>query len=382
MASASQMFFDELDRRFVPTGAQFDVMQWMKSLSYDTMGLMTFSRPYGYVQHGRDLHGIMDDVNRTNLIIGPEEHRKSAKSPSNANVDGPIADCDFLGYYHNAQERKDNVPLRFVSTWTFDNILGGADSTASMLRSVVTLTHWKRYGPSCEISNALPPGSLYLSRNGMSCRTSPSSTPALKSHSGLTLHFVDVYDVPAEGATICGHFYPGGTVVGMSPYITNRYKPTWGVDADQWRPSRLLEGEPSHTRKLEASLLSKSPGLGLSGKVHGKPMWLGPRPPARPVPECSDIVVVADIPPVPPIRRPDAVRNEPQASASTSSHLRHRRRRINELPAITLGHSVTCGCEDCRNRRFNRMIPMEEGRPELSEHGEILYLKLPGNGND
>ncbi|KAJ5511828.1 Cytochrome P450 [Penicillium expansum] len=93
--------------------------------------------------------------------------------------------------------------------------------------------------------------------------------------------------------------------------------------------------------------------------------WLGPRPPARPVPECSDIVVVADIPPVPPIRRPDAVRNEPQASASTSSHLRHRRRRINELPAITLGHSVTCGCEDCRNRRFNRMIPMEEGRPEL-----------------
>lgn len=62
MDSASQMFFDELDRRFVPTGAQFDVTQWMKSLSYDTMGLMTFSRPYGYVQHGRDLHGIMDDV--------------------------------------------------------------------------------------------------------------------------------------------------------------------------------------------------------------------------------------------------------------------------------------------------------------------------------
>ncbi|CAI7611232.1 unnamed protein product [Penicillium crustosum] len=141
--------------------------------------------------------------------------------------------------------------------------------------------------------------------------------------------------------------------------------------------------------------IAESPGLGLSGKVHGKPMcavtlgmavssfmWLGPRPPARPVPECSDIVVVADIPPVPPIRPPDAVRNEPQASASTSSHLRHRLQRINELPAITLGHSVTCGCEDCRNRRFSRMTPMEEGWPELSEHDEILYLKLPGNGND
>jgi salicylate hydroxylase len=71
MDSASRMFFDELDRRFVPTGAQFDVTQWMKFLSYDTMGLMTFSRPYGYVQHGRDLHGIMDDVKRANLSIGP-----------------------------------------------------------------------------------------------------------------------------------------------------------------------------------------------------------------------------------------------------------------------------------------------------------------------
>jgi hypothetical protein len=47
-------------------------------------------------------------------------------------------------------------------------------------------------------------------------------------------------------------------VVGMSPYITNRYKPTWGDDADQWRPRRWLEGEPSHIRKLEASLLTVS----------------------------------------------------------------------------------------------------------------------------
>jgi hypothetical protein len=65
------MFFDQLDRQFVPTGAHFDLTSWLKFLSYDTMGLMTFSRPYGYVQHGRDLHGIMDDVKRANLIIGP-----------------------------------------------------------------------------------------------------------------------------------------------------------------------------------------------------------------------------------------------------------------------------------------------------------------------
>ncbi|KAJ5163335.1 Cytochrome P450 [Penicillium coprophilum] len=238
------------------------------------MGLMKFPRPYGYVQHGRDLHGIMDDVNRANLIIGPEEHRKSPKSPSNANVDGTIADCDFLGYYHNAQEKKDNVQLRFVSTWTFDNILGGADSTASMLRSVVTLTHWKRYGPSCEISNALGATGLTLPfPQWHELQNLPFLDACIKEPLRLDAPFAMPLErvVPAEEATICGHFYPGGTVVGMSPYITNRYKPTWGVDADQWRPSRLLEGEPSHTKKLEASLLSQSPGLGLSGGLARAP---------------------------------------------------------------------------------------------------------------
>ncbi|KGO64566.1 Cytochrome P450 [Penicillium italicum] len=333
MDSASQMFFDELDRRFVPTGAQFDVTQWMKSLSYDTMGLMTFSRPYGYVQHGRDLHGIMDDVNRANLIIGPEEHRKSPKSPSNANVDGPIADCDFLGgRLHGFHASISGHPDALE---TVRAELRDKQRTATGL--TLPFPQWH------ELQNL------------------PFLDACIKESLRLDAPFAMPLErvVPAEGATICGHFYPGGTVVGMSPYITNRYKPTWGVDADQWRPSRLLEGEPSHTRKLEASLLSKSPGLGLSGGLTRAP------PPARPVPECSDIVVVADIPPVPPIRPPDAVRNEPRASASTSSHLRHRCRRINELPPITLGHSVTCGCEDCRNRRFNRMTPMEEGWPEL-----------------
>ncbi|OGE48300.1 hypothetical protein PENARI_c030G11328 [Penicillium arizonense] len=307
MDSASRMFFDELDRRFVPTGAQFDVTQWMKFLSYDTMGLMTFSRPYGYVQHGRDLHGIMDDVKRANLSIGPmtqipwldwllhknwvanlfkresiaplldyvlariserrEERRKNPKSPSNANIDGPIVDGDFLGYYLNAQERKDNVPLRFVSTWTFANILGGADSTASMLRSVVcflvehpdaleTVRAELRDKQRTATGLTLPFPQWHELQNLPFLDACIKESLRLDSPFSMPLERV----VPAEGATICGHFYPGGTVVGMSPYITNRYKPTWGDDADQWRPRRWLEGEPSHIRKLEASLLSFGAG--------------------------------------------------------------------------------------------------------------------------
>ncbi|OQD99049.1 hypothetical protein PENSOL_c007G03837 [Penicillium solitum] len=374
MDSASQMFFDELDRRFVPTGAQLHVMQWMKSPSYDTMGLMTFSRPYGYVQHGRDLHGIMDDVNRANLIIGPMTQ---------------IPWLDWLLHKNWVANlfKREAIALCWTTSWrVFQSVrknIGKVPNRPPMQTGRLHGFH----ASICGHPDALETVRAELRDKQ---RTATGLTlPFPQWHELQNLPFLDACIkeslrldapfamplervVPAEGATICGHCYPGGTVVGMSPYITNRYKPTWGVDADQWRPSRLLEGEPSHIRKLEASLLSFGAGTrGCLGQhvalfeIYTTGSWLGPRPQARPVPECSDIVVVADIPPVPPIRPPDAVRNEPQASASTSSHLRHRLRRINELPAITLGHSVTCGCEDCRNRRFNRMTPMEEGWPEL-----------------
>ncbi|KOS43538.1 hypothetical protein ACN38_g5589 [Penicillium nordicum] len=111
--------------------------------------------------------------------------------------------------------------------------------------------------------------------------------------------------------------------------------------------------------------------------------WLGPRTPPSPpspAPECSGIVVVADIPPVPPIRippgppfyPPDAfpvpiVRSRgsldvlESISDSTSSSLRHRLQRSDPLRAITIGHSADCGCQVCANRRYNLMNPMERG---------------------
>lgn len=66
-----RMFFDRLDRQFVATGAHFDLTRWFKFFSYDAMGLITFSRPYGYLQHGSDFSGIMEDVKKSMLTIGP-----------------------------------------------------------------------------------------------------------------------------------------------------------------------------------------------------------------------------------------------------------------------------------------------------------------------
>ncbi|KAF5227965.1 hypothetical protein FANTH_14630 [Fusarium anthophilum] len=168
------MFLNQLDQQFVATGASCDLTQWFKFFSYDAMGEMTFSRAYGCIEHGNDSIGIISDVKNTMLAIGPMTQvpwldwilhknwllnsikpepvscllmyvlkriaeRKNNPTKLHNTVDaGPDLNSNFLGYFIQAQEKESNkVPPRFLSTWTLANILGGSDSTASMLRSVV-----------------------------------------------------------------------------------------------------------------------------------------------------------------------------------------------------------------------------------------------------
>ncbi|KAM0397913.1 hypothetical protein ACHAQC_003578 [Fusarium culmorum] len=299
-----RMFFKQLDSQFVPTGAKIDLTRWFKFFSYDAMGLMTFSRPYRCLENSSDAAGIISDVKNSMLAIGPmtqmpwldwllhknslinmikpepvsallkyvlariSERRDSPKPKHDTVTDGPDANGDFLGYFLQAQEKKSNkVPQQFLSTWTLANILGGSDSTASMLRSVVCFL----------VEN---PDALEIMRAELRDKKQDAvgdSAPIPKWTEIQDLPFLNACVieslrldppfattlervVPPEGATICGTFYPGGTVVGMNPYITNRHRPTWGEDADQWRPSRWLEGDPAYIRKLQASLLSFGAG--------------------------------------------------------------------------------------------------------------------------
>ncbi len=48
--------------------------------------------------------------------------------------------------------------------------------------------------------------------------------------------------VPAEGLPLPdGSVVPGGTAVGINPYIVGRNKKVWGDDADIFRPERWLQ---------------------------------------------------------------------------------------------------------------------------------------------
>ena len=61
---------------------------------------------------------------------------------------------------------------------------------------------------------------------------------------------------PDAGIEICGRFLEGGTIVGMSPYLTNRQRGIFGEDADEWRPERWLGLAEEEHRNMAQSLLT------------------------------------------------------------------------------------------------------------------------------
>jgi cytochrome P450 len=73
--------------------------------------------------------------------------------------------------------------------------------------------------------------------------------------------------VPEGGLTISETYLPAGTVVGMSPYVINRDKKTFGEDADQWRPERWLCLSHDEKKKLEQNILTVSLDLSRSHRM-------------------------------------------------------------------------------------------------------------------
>jgi cytochrome P450 len=91
--------------------------------------------------------------------------------------------------------------------------------------------------------------------------------------------------VPAGGMAIGGTYFPEGTVVGMSPWVVNRHRPTFGEDANDWRPERWL-GPDEDRRKLEQSVLTVCPFLLNRAKIYMvanlRLVWVGETRLSRP----------------------------------------------------------------------------------------------------
>jgi hypothetical protein len=65
------MLFDQLDNRFVKSQKTFDLADWVGYFAWEVMGLMTFSKTYGFLETGTDVNGLLKAVWDFMLTIAP-----------------------------------------------------------------------------------------------------------------------------------------------------------------------------------------------------------------------------------------------------------------------------------------------------------------------
>lgn len=59
---AIRVMIQQLDERFAETGISFDLADWLQYFAFDVMGTLTFSKRYGFLEQGRDVHGMLATI--------------------------------------------------------------------------------------------------------------------------------------------------------------------------------------------------------------------------------------------------------------------------------------------------------------------------------
>jgi cytochrome P450 len=94
---------------------------------------------------------------------------------------------------------------------------------------------------------------------------------ALRLHSAVPWTLPRV--VPVGGAVLCGHFFPAGTEVAMSPFVVHRRTEAFGPDARTYRPERWLDADAATKKEMERNLLTFGAGARVCiGQSRGKTM--------------------------------------------------------------------------------------------------------------
>ncbi|KAL3473205.1 cytochrome P450 [Aspergillus californicus] len=288
------LMMEQIDARFVKSQATFDLANWLQYFAFEVMGTLTFSKRYGFLEQGHDVNGMLNTIWEflkgqapfTQIPWVDELWNKSSfmtkfRGPSGMSIlqivgkrvaerqGGKVAgegagDKDMLSSFLDIQATGAHPPWS-VTAWTFSNVIAGSDSTAVVMRTI-----W--YNLLCNPATLQKLRAELLEADKANAFAKPYPSwkdvtdlpylhgcvmEGLRMHPPFALPFERV--VPKGGMMIGDTFFPEGTEVGMSPYVVNRHKPTFGEDAEEWNPERWVVDKELKSRR-EGAMLSFGAG--------------------------------------------------------------------------------------------------------------------------
>ncbi|KAM5343954.1 hypothetical protein ACJ41O_012491 [Fusarium nematophilum] len=266
-----------------------DMGHWFQCYAFDVIGMITYSKRLGFLDQGQDVGEVIKNLENHlyyATVVGVYSHLHPYLAPLRGRLGkrgtGRAYIVDFtkqcLAEHQSspkamAPEDSEYLPeqsgtmdllSRFLARQSEDNssftqyhvlagcvsnMVAGSDTTAISLSAI--LYHLLRHPEKLKVLRkeiddffSNHPGALKrisLQESLQLPYLQAVIKEALRMHpaTGLPLERV----VPEGGVTICGRFFPEGTIVGINSWVEHHHPSIFGEDADVFRPERWLTAD-------------------------------------------------------------------------------------------------------------------------------------------
>ncbi|KAI1627046.1 cytochrome P450 [Exophiala viscosa] len=278
-----------------------DITHYLQLWAVDVLMRLAFNESLGFMQKGDDVDGILE------AIVGRFDHwgHWSAvptleyylfKSPfasfvkKKANSALARVGLEKIQARSMSQSQMQNRDLmqkfldgqaKHPDLVSHDEILGiimstigaGADTTAGTMTYTLYLLCQNpeaMQGLKDELQQALENGSMTYPPKWTQVNRLPYLEAVLKESMRLMPIAAWGLDrvVPQGGATICGHYFPAGTVVGCQIDATMLDEDVYGRDSALFRPERWMEAAEDQRRRMDRAFIAFSAGKRICMGIH------------------------------------------------------------------------------------------------------------------
>ncbi|KAF2708651.1 cytochrome P450 [Pleomassaria siparia CBS 279.74] len=283
-------------------GTVADMGHWLQCYAFDVIGLITYSKRLGFLDRGDDVSGVMaaleihfwyatligifswmhpylmpirdwlagkSGTGRTYVMKFTQdriaEHESQPKAfpgdtrnddNNNNNTSDGAAGLDFLSkFFAKHAEDPERFTMYHIAMGCVSNMVAGSDTTAISLSAILyyllkdTQTFDTLRQEIDSYHNHQGTQDIAFKESQEMPYLQAVIKEALRMHpaSGLPLERV----VPDGGMTMCGYFFPAGTIVGVNTWVSHQNTSVFGSDAEQFNPSRWLIDDKEKLAEME-----------------------------------------------------------------------------------------------------------------------------------
>ncbi|KAL4731225.1 hypothetical protein ACLX1H_000187 [Fusarium chlamydosporum] len=299
--SCTELFTSRLDQ-WAASGKPIDLGMWLQYYAFDVVGEVNFAMKLGFLTTGGDVDDMIKTIEGIIAyasICGqvPEMHpfllgnplfpilipsmetwnavltftlkAINSRTPMKRNGELELIDeggKDLLSRWA-AVKNKDPLKMstRDAIVHLSANVFAGSDTTAIALRAVIYFLI-KNPGKMAKVMDEIDTvdgdGKLsdlisYKESTSHLIYTKAAIKEAMRLHPSIGL--LMERHVPPQGAEICGHFIPGGTIVGINPWVL-QHDPKVYQDPESFTPERWLTTDTELLSKMETSFFTFGAG--------------------------------------------------------------------------------------------------------------------------